>query len=79
MKEHQKINKNVIHKKAYVEKCSAFDRFNDWELQLQEKPDYAICLAAVFELYDLVPDQARQRPVNVEGIIKMQKELACLA
>jgi hypothetical protein len=32
----------------------------------------------VFELYDLVPDQARQRPVNVEGIMRMREGLACL-
>ena len=78
MKEEQ-TNKNVIQKEAYIGKCNAFDRFNEWEKQILEKPDIAACLAAVFELYDLVPDQARQRPVNVAGIIKMRKELACLA
>ena len=61
------------------EKCRAFGRFNEWEKQIIEKPDHEICLAAVFELYDLVPDQAKQRSVNVEGIIKMRKGLACLA
>jgi len=66
--------KGMIH-----EKCNAFDRFNKWEERIREKPDIADCLAAMFELYDLVPDKAKQRPVNVEGIIKMQKELACLA
>ena len=44
-----------------------------------EKPDRVDCLALVFELYELVPDQAKQRPVNVEGIIKMREGLACLA
>ena len=67
-------HKNMIH-----EKCSAFGRFNEWEKQILEKPDIADCLAAVFELYDLVPDQAKQKPVNVEGIIKMREGLACLA
>ena len=60
------------------EKCESFRRFNDWELQLREKPNSSICLAAVFELYDLIPDQAKQRPVNVAGIIKMREGLACL-
>ncbi|MFC1877555.1 hypothetical protein ACFL2E_09840 [Thermodesulfobacteriota bacterium] len=59
-------------------KCEALDRFNEWEKQIIEKPDYADCLAALFELYDLVPDLAKQRPVNVEGIMKMRERLACL-
>ena len=61
------------------EQSKAFGRFNDWEQQLQEKPDGANCLAAVFELYDLLPDKAKQRPVNVAGIIKMHERLSCLA
>jgi hypothetical protein len=55
-----------------------FAEFNDWELQLRERPESSICLAAVFELYDLMPAQARQRPVDVSGIITMRSELACL-
>ena len=65
--------KDMIH-----EKCNALSRFNDWEQQIFEKPNRATCLAVVFELYDLMPDQAKQRPVNVEGIIKMREGLACL-
>ena len=61
------------------ETCKAFARFNEWEKQILEKPDSADCLAAVFDLYDLVPNEAKQRPVNVEGIIKMREGLACLA
>lgn len=66
--------KDMLH-----EKCNAFGRFNEWEQQILEKPHYADCLAAVFDLYDLLPDIAKQRPVNVEGIIKMREGLACLA
>jgi hypothetical protein len=61
-----------------LEKCEAFGRFNEWEQQLQEKPNSDVCLAAVFELYELMPDQAKQRLVNVEGIIQLRKCLACL-
>ncbi len=75
----RKSNKNVIQKKAYVEKCNAFGRFNEWEKQILDKMDMIDCLAAVFELYDLIPNQARQRPVNVEGIMKMREGLTCLA
>ena len=69
-----RTQKNMIR-----EQCKAFGRFNDWEQQLREKPDDANCLAAVFELYDLMPDKAKQRPVTVEGIIKMREGLSCLA
>ena len=59
-------------------KREQFERFNDWELQLREKPNSFLCLAAVSALYDLLPTQAKQRPVNVEGIVQMRKGLACL-
>lgn len=28
--------------------------------------------------YDLIPENARQREIDVEGIIKMRRALACL-
>ena len=74
----EKNIKSRKHKDMIHETCKAFARFNEWEKQILEKPDSADCLAAVFELYDLMPDQARQRPVNVEGIIKMREGLSCL-
>jgi hypothetical protein len=61
-----------LERAGFINRGSAFDKFNEWEKQRLEKPDVAACLAAVFELYDLVPFQARQRPVNVEGIIRIQ-------
>jgi hypothetical protein len=61
------------------QKREHFTRFNRWELQLREKPDSSICLAIISELYDLMPDQAKQRPLNVAGIIKMREGLACLS
>ena len=45
---------------------------------MMNKPDVQNCLAAVFELYEMIPDKARQRPVNVAGIMKMREGLACL-
>ena len=76
------MEKNIKSRKQkdmIRETCKAFARFNEWEKQLLEKPDRVDCLALVFELYELVPDQAKQRPVNVDGIIKMREGLACLA
>jgi hypothetical protein len=60
---HHQVNsdfKSRTQKDMIQEKCNAFDRFNEWEKKVREKPDIADCLAAVFELYDLVPYQARQ-------------------
>ena len=74
----EKNSKTRKHKDMIHKKCNALGRFNEWEKQILEKPDSADCLAAVFELYDLMPGQARQRPVNVEGIIKMRESLSCL-
>jgi len=65
-------------KKIYTARLKAFDRFNDWERQRTEKPDTATCLTVVFELYELLPANARQRPVDVEGIQKMREGLKCL-
>ena len=69
----EKNQKNIVHVK-----CASLCRFNEWELKILEKPDSEVCLAGVFELYDMIPEQARQRPVNVEGIQKMREGLACL-
>lgn len=67
----------MIHK--YIK---ALTRFNAWEDkridQISDRLSDQRRLAAVFELYELIPENARQRPVNVEGIIKMRKALACL-
>lgn len=35
-------------------------------------------LTAVFELYELIPESARQRQVDAQGVIKMHKALSCL-
>jgi hypothetical protein len=60
------------------ERQERFGHFNEWELRMEEKPDSSICLAAVSELYELLPDHAKQRSVNVNGITKMRESLACL-
>ncbi len=72
-------NDSRIHKKMIHERCKSFERFNTWERKISEKPGPATCLAILSELYDMMPDQAKQKPVNVEGIIKMRESLACLA
>ncbi len=65
--------KNMLH-----EMNVSYRKFNAWERRLSKKPDIESCLSAVFELYDMIPDLAKHRAVNVEGIMKMRKGLACL-
>ena len=57
---------------------SALRRFNEWEANRADKMPGNQSLAAVFELYELIPEAARQRPVDAQGVIEMHKALACL-
>ena len=70
--EHKKQKEMIVKMKNQL------SLFNSWELRVAEKPDIFICLAAVFELYDMIPDRQKQRPINIEGIKNMHKDLACL-
>ena len=54
-------------------------RFNAWERQVIEANDIERILSSLFDLYDLMPERVKQRPVSIEGIIKMHEALACLA
>jgi len=66
-----------------VKHLNSLKRFNEWEKnQLDtnrlDTMDERYRLSAVFELYEMMPEKAREREINVEGIIKMRKALACL-
>ena len=56
----------------------SLERFNDWEKNHIDKTEEYQRLSAVFGIYDLIPENARQREVNVNGIMKMRKALSCL-
>ena len=57
---------------------ASLQRFNEWEKQRLDKMNGLRNLYAVFDLYDLIPEDARQREINVEGIMKMRRALECL-
>ncbi len=65
-------------KHLMMERLQSFRLFNEWEKNRADKLDDAVTFSAVFELYDLIPETARHRDVNVEGIMKMRKALSCL-
>ncbi len=73
------MTNNPLSEKELIRKrLTSLKRFNDWEKKQSETMGVGQNIYAIFELYDLIPENARQRDVNVSGIIKMRKALACL-
>jgi hypothetical protein len=68
----------VNQKDMLLRHVRALKRFNEWEQHRVDRMDGDQCLSGVFALYRLIPEDARQRAVDVEGIVKMRKALACL-
>ncbi len=73
------MNKQSTYQKRLIYKrLHSLERFNEWEKNHIDKNEEYQRLAAVFGIYDLIPEKARQREVNVNGIMKMRKALSCL-
>jgi hypothetical protein len=73
------MNKQSTYRKRLIYKrLKSLERFNDWEKNHIDKTEEYQRLSAVFGIYDLIPENARQREVNVNGIMKMRKALSCL-
>jgi predicted xylose isomerase-like sugar epimerase len=69
----QKIQKDML-----LRHIRALKRFNEWEDNRVDRMEGDRCLAAISALYRLIPEDARGRAVDVEGIVKMRRALACL-
>ncbi len=56
----------------------ALDRFRKWEntYVADLAPEHK--LAAVFEIYERIPENARNRCIHTEGVMEMHRKLACL-
>jgi hypothetical protein len=65
-------------KDAIIKHLDSLKRFNQWEKKHLDTMDDSYRFSAIFELYELIPKDARKRDINVEGIVKMRKALACL-
>ena len=73
------MNKQSRYSKRLIdERLQSLERFNDWGKNHIDKTEEYQRLSAVFGIYDLIPENARQREVNVNGIMKMRKALSCL-
>ena len=70
--------KSANKKDMLLRHVRALKRFNDWEKNRVDRMEGDRCLAAISALYRLIPEDARQRAVDVEGIVKMRKAMACL-
>lgn len=57
---------------------AALRRFNEWEEKNPLRMEPAEAIAAVGFLYDLLPPESRERPVDVSGIRKMHRDLSVL-
>jgi hypothetical protein len=65
-------------KNLYSVRAAALRRFNEWEEQHPLELDPGQALAAIGALYELIPPEARKRPVDTEGVRKMHAALSCL-
>lgn len=70
--------KSANQKDILLRHVRALKRFNEWEKNRVDRMEGDQCLAAVFALYRLIPEDARSRAVDVEGIVKMRRALECL-
>jgi hypothetical protein len=68
----------ICRKRLIYNHLKSLKRFNEWEKTGIDKNKKYQRLSAVFALYDLIPEDARQREINVNGIIRMRKMLSCL-
>lgn len=57
---------------------AALRRFNEWEEKNPIRLEPAEAIAAVGFLYDLLPPESRERPIDPSGIMKMHRALSVL-
>lgn len=57
----------------------ALRRFNEWEEKNPVRLEAAETVAAIGFLYDLLPPESRERPIDPSGIMKMHRALSVLS
>ena len=66
-------------KELILRHFKALERFQEWEENAcvdELSPEHK--LAAVFELFERIPENARNRDIQTEGVMEMHRKLACL-
>ncbi len=57
---------------------TALKRFAAWEASHPEATDPERAIQEVAGLYELLPEAARDRPIDPSGVIEMHRRLSCL-
>ncbi len=56
----------------------ALEKYNEWEREHSQMLSPTVALASIGYLYQLMPTEAKQRDLNVGGIIRMRNILSKL-
>jgi hypothetical protein len=64
---------------AFRGRAEAFRRYAEWEAKHVETYQAADAVAGVGWLYELLPVECRQRPIDTQGIAKLHRSLALLS
>jgi hypothetical protein len=76
--ENEPTMKYVDDKAIFAARAAALRRFNDWEAKHPIHMKGEEALSGVGALYELMPPEARQRPSDPSGIVKMHQALSHL-
>lgn len=63
----------------YRERIAAFERFSAWEQSHPATLMASDAVASIGALYELLPSEARRRPVDPAGVGRMQNALRVLS
>ena len=67
-----------MDKNEVIKHYTALKRYNQWEKKSLLVLDPIKRISIVFDLYDFIPPNYRQRKLDVSGIIKMRHALSAL-
>lgn len=62
----------------WEQRIHGFELFEQWERDHACKDSAAEALSLAAGLYELLPREARMRPVTTEGVVEMHRQLAVL-
>ena len=67
-----------VDAEALRARAAGFERHAEWQRRNPSWPDAASALAQVAGLYEVLPPDARERPISTEGVAAMHRALAVL-
>jgi hypothetical protein len=70
--------KSNIYKKRFAARSDAFRRFNTWEQKHAIELGANEAIAAVGNLYELIPIESRHRAFDAQGVATLRRALSRL-